>query len=249
MDRERAERKYVQDIFETLQFLEIPWHDGPRCFEEFEAKYSQVHRLPLYNAALQHLRDSGQLFACNCSRTQIAAAGTGGYPGTCRDKGIPLDTENVSWRLRTDDRQLTVQQFDGTQTVSRLADTMRDFIVRKKDGFPAYQLSSLVDDLHFGIDLIVRGDDLWDSTLAQLYLSSLFSENKFKHTVFHHHALLKTGTGEKLSKTAGDISVQHLRKEGKGSIDIYTIIGQMLVSNRRINSYTELASLVLGSMN
>lgn len=249
MDRERAEPKYVQDIFETLQFLEIPWHDGPRSFEEFEAKYSQVHRLPLYNAALQHLRDSGQLFACNCSRTQIAAAGPGGYPGTCRDKGIPLDIENVSWRLRTDDRQLAVKHFDGTHTISSLPDTMRDFIVRKKDGFPAYQLSSLVDDLHFGIDLIVRGEDLRDSTLAQLYLSSLLPENRFKDTTFYHHALLKTTTGEKLSKTAGDISVQYLRKEGKSSIEVYTMIEQMLGAKLRINSYTELASLVLGSMN
>jgi glutamyl-tRNA synthetase len=247
VDRERTEKRYVQDIFNTLNFMEIPWGAGPSSLEEFEAGYSQMHRLPLYNSALLNLRNSGQLFACNCSRAQVAAAGTKGYPGTCRDRGIPLDAENVNWRLRTDDRQLSMKQLNGTHTVSQLPDEVRDFVVRKKDGFPGYQLSSLVDDLHFGIDMVVRGEDLWASTLAQLYLSALLPPNTFKDIVFHHHRLLTADSGEKLSKTAGDISVQFLRKEGKSKSDIYTAIGQTLGSDRHMNNYVELASLVLGT--
>ena len=34
MDRERVEKEYVQDIFDTLEFLELPWDEGPRNVEE-----------------------------------------------------------------------------------------------------------------------------------------------------------------------------------------------------------------------
>lgn len=245
MDRERTVHKYVQDIFDTLGFMDIPWHEGPRDVAEFEAGYSQVHRQPLYNAALQHLREGGYLFACDCSRSQIAAAGTKGYPGTCRDKGIPLDARNVSWRLRTDDRQLIVKHPDGSGIVSQLQDSVRDFVIRKKDGLPAYQLTSVVDDLHFGIDLVVRGEDLWDSTLAQLYLSTLLPDNTFRDTAFYHHPLLESDKGEKLSKTAGDVSVQYLRNEGIERAEIYRLIAGKVGLADDVSTYRDLAEGLL----
>lgn len=40
LDRERADRLYVQDIFDTLNFLEIPWDEGPRDYEEYKSDWS-----------------------------------------------------------------------------------------------------------------------------------------------------------------------------------------------------------------
>ncbi len=73
LDRQRAQPAYIQDIFDTLEFLELPWHEGPRSVEEFEQQYSQVHRLPLYRQALEELKDKGAVFACDCSRSQMLA--------------------------------------------------------------------------------------------------------------------------------------------------------------------------------
>jgi glutamyl-tRNA synthetase len=186
--------------------------------------------MDMYLAALQALRDQGVLFACDCSRAQIArAAIDGGYPGTCRDKGLSLDAPDVSWRVRTDlFRELKVRGVEGAVFSETLDRSMKDFVIRKKDGFPAYQLTSIIDDLHFGVDLIVRGQDLWPSTLAQIYLSGLLPGGEiFSDAGFYHHALLEEG-GMKLSKSEGAMSVQFLRREGRTVDEIYGLIGQMM---------------------
>jgi len=230
LDRERVDERYVQDIFDTLGFLGLSWDEGPLGLAEFEAVWSQVHRMDMYAAALQALREQGLLFACNCSRAQVArAAAGGGYPGTCRDKGLSLDAPDVSWRVRTEmSKELKVRRLEGGVFSGRLDGSMKDFVVRKRDGFPAYQLTSITDDLHFGVDLIVRGQDLWPSTLAQRYLAGLLPGGGFFEDVcFYHHALLEEG-GAKLSKSAGAMSVQFLRREGKTVDEIYGLIGQLM---------------------
>lgn len=230
LDRDRVDARYVQDIFETLDFLGIRWDEGPRDILEFEAMWSQVHRMGLYREALSVLRSRGDLFACNCSRAQIARdVMKGGYPGTCRDKGLSLDAPDVSWRVRTDmTKDLRVRLPEGDVFAGGLDPGMKDFVVRKKDGFPAYQLTSLVDDLHFGVDLIVRGQDLWPSTLAQQYLAGLLpGGGTFAEACFYHHLLLEEG-GHKLSKSEGAAAIGVLRRERKTAADIYGMIGQWM---------------------
>ena len=121
---------------------------------------------------------------------------------------------------------------------------MNDFIVRKKDGFPAYQLISILDDSFYGIDLIVRGDDLWPSTLAQIYLSSFIPDNTFPATTFYHHPLLTDTEGHKLSKSEGATSVHHLRQQHKTPADIYTLIAGILNINAAPKSWEELVALL-----
>lgn len=226
LDRQRVQPAYVKDIFETLRFMEIPWQQGPRDYTAFEREYSQLHRLPLYNTALEQLREKDVLFACNCSRTQLQSAVA--YPGTCMHKAIPLTAEQVNWRLKTDAHNtIRMRTMDETMDV-RLPDAMQDFVVRKKDGYAAYQLASVVDDLYFGVDFIVRGKDLLDSTLAQLYLAAQLPANQFAATCFYHHVLLAAGGAAKLSKSAGATSVKYLRESGKKARDIYAMIAAML---------------------
>jgi glutamyl/glutaminyl-tRNA synthetase len=242
LDRDRVNRKYVQDIFDTLNFLEIPWDEGPRNYDEYEKEYSQQHRMPLYSQALKQLQDEGQVFACECSRAQIASMHTdGAYPGTCRDRHIPLDKPGVSWRLYTptEQQQAVKTLFEGT-IMKTLPSSMKDFIVRKKDGHPAYQLTSVVDDQYFGVDLVVRGEDLWPSTVAQFYLSGLLPGNTFRHSTFHHHTLLQAPSGGKLSKSAGATSIQFLRKEGRTKEDIFTLIARMLGINEPVLDFQSL---------
>jgi len=226
LDRVRVQPEYIRDIFDTLEFMGIRWHEGPGGAQEFEERWSQVHRMALYQQALRSLRDQGAVYACDCSRTQILQADpTGTYHGRCRDRGLSLDAPDVNWRLRTTaDVPLLIETPD--QPIRALLPAeQQDFVVRKKDGFPAYQLTSLIDDVHFGVDFIVRGTDLWASTLAQQYLAGVLGLESFQRATFHHDALL-TVAGRKLSKSAGDTSIQHLRKAGRTREDIYQLIGQ-----------------------
>jgi glutamyl/glutaminyl-tRNA synthetase len=235
LDRERVSRDYVEDIFETLTFLGIPWDEGPRNFAEYERVYSQVHRLELYREALQQLRAEGKLFACDCSRATILRESPEGvYPGTCRDRGLSLDGEGCSWRIRTEGAVLP----EGVA----LPAEMTDFVVRRKDGCPAYQLTSILDDLYYGIDLVVRGEDLWPSTLAQQWLAGQLGRSAFGGIGFFHHPLLMAAKGEKLSKSAGADSVHYLRRQGLGPSQVYGMIVRMLGMDFRADSWEELAA-------
>jgi len=246
LDRDRVNREYVQDIFDTLNFLEIPWDEGPRNYNEYESEYSQLHRMELYQNALLQLKASGQVFACACSRAKVRRnSGDDVYPGTCRDKAIPLNAKEVNWRLKTNGAQeVQVNSLQEGLFKTTLPANMQDFIILKKDGFPAYQLTSVIDDLHFGVDLIVRGQDLWPSTLAQIYLSSQLKADDFQNCTFHHHALLTEASGVKLSKSAGDTSVKYLRGLGKKPVEVYTEIGKMSGFKEQVNNWWELAALM-----
>jgi glutamyl-tRNA synthetase len=229
LDRERVQKAYVQDIFDTLHFLDIPWHEGPRNYDEYEQQYSQVHRMRLYNDALEQLKASGAVFACNCSRAQVLQQHPSGiYQGTCLHKHLPFDTTDVCWRLHTRvEEHIPVKDLGGNTVPSAFPAAMQYFVVRKKDGYPAYQLASVIDDLHLGIDMVVRGADLRDSTLAQQYLAQKLQLHAFGDIAFHHHPLMMDTGSKKLSKSDGATSVQYLRRQGKKASDIYAMVSNM----------------------
>jgi len=237
LDQARVNKEYIHDIFDTLNFLEIPWDEGPRNAKEFEESYSQLHRMDLYNAALKQLADGGFVFSCTCSRKQTDC--------TCMDKQIPLATENASWRLITGGYpKLSVKNYNGEIIKAALPAEMQNFIVKKKDGFPAYQLTSVIDDLFYGVDLIVRGDDLWPSTLAQHELALALSKNAFGDIAFYHHPLLMEASGKKLSKSAGATSVKYLRESGKKAEDVYQLIASIVGINETIAGWRSLAAIM-----
>ena len=222
LDRERANQLYVQDIFDTLNFLKIPYDEGPRDANDFESNYSQLHRMGQYRRALDKLHDDGLIYACTCSRKQISNC-------ACYVKHIPLTTPGASWRLITNNDVLAVKDYNGNAIQAALPDDMKNFIVKKKDGFPAYQLTSVIDDLLFGVDLIVRGEDLWPSTLAQHALASALGRgDDFGAISFYHHPLIIDAAGEKLSKSAGATSIKYLRGNGKTPAEIWGLIGACL---------------------
>jgi len=220
LDRERTQQQYVEDIFDTLHFLQVEWEEGPKNYAEYESAWSQKHRLHLYETALEQLSAEGLVYACTCSRTQLQRATT--YNCICRERYLPLETPNTCWRLITNTMlSLTVKTLAGETITTQLPPAMQSFVVRKKDGNPAYQLTSLIDDEYFGVDAIVRGQDLWDCTLAQQYLAQLLGKPFFQGITFYHHPLVMDAGGHrKLSKSAGATSIRHLRMEGKSREDV-----------------------------
>jgi glutamyl-tRNA synthetase len=244
LDRARVSPEYLTDIFDTLRFLEIPWDEGPQNINDFEANFSQVHRMDLYNEALEQLAAYGFVFACTCSRKQLGETGS----CACVDKQIPLNTAETSWRLRSEHAAvLQVKAYNGTIIQTQLPAEMENLVVRKKDGFPAYQLTSVIDDLFYGVDLIVRGEDLWASTLAQVQLAAVLDKPVFNDTVFYHHPLLLEGPGKKLSKSAGSTSVRYLRQQGRSAADVFGLISDLLGLPGRVNNWQQLAGLILSS--
>ncbi|WP_214072815.1 glutamate--tRNA ligase family protein [Mucilaginibacter sp. dw_454] len=241
LDQQRVNHLYVQDIFDTLNFLEIPWDEGPRNVIEYHDEWSQLHRMDMYDDALQQLAEQRGVFACKCSRSQLQGDS---YPGNCINKSLPLDTPETAWRLYTDDRPIDLKTLTDGITTIRLPETMKNFVVKKKDNFPAYQLASIVDDLHFGVDLVIRGEDLFPSTLAQLFLADVLGVTAFANTTFHHHPLLMEDDDKKLSKSAGSTSIKYLREQGRTAAEVYQNIVSMLGILTPVRSFKELEQLL-----
>jgi glutamyl-tRNA synthetase len=241
LDRDRYRPEYVQDIFDTLDFLEIQIDQGPKNLIEMESTCSQVHRLPIYTEALEQLKQKKLTFACTCTRAQILQIDpTGVYLGQCLDRRLSLDREQVAWRINTLDADfLQFQEYPQQAKSSILPEEATCYVVRKKDGLPAYQLCSLIDDLHFGVDLIVRGQDLYPSTLAQLDLARLLGKDTFSQTTFFHHSLLKSLDQKKLSKSAGSSSIKTLREEGKYLSDLFLLLGKSLGLKEELRSFED----------
>jgi glutamyl-tRNA synthetase len=230
LDNSRFRPEYLQDIFDTLEFMGIDFDEGPRNPADFHLHYSQHLRLPCYYEMLDQLAQQDLLYACPCSRKQIEAVSPRRlYPLTCRHAHLPLQTPNAAWRIRIpEDMVITFHdQLLGTSTVP-LAEAMPDFVVRRKDGIPAYQLASLSDDLQMGVNLIVRGEDLLPSTAAQLLLAQQTGATDFTNAQFVHHPLLRTSDGSKLSKSDGALSVTEMRRAGLKPEELWRKLAYMV---------------------
>lgn len=246
VDKDRVKTKFIQDVFDNLDFLELPYDLGPKNVADFKANFSQTKRLDLYVKGLEILKENKKLFACDCSRKKIEKLNPKGYyTGFCRNRNLLFDQKEVAWRLMADIHQdIRFNDLNDGHLIGKLPGILTDFIVRKKDGLPAYQLTSVIDDLHFGVDLIVRGKDLWGSTLGQVFLSESLEPNTFSQNTFYHHPLIHDPNHQKLSKSAGATSIQFLRKSGKKKEDVFQLIGDWLGVKGKINSLDEFGKFV-----
>lgn len=246
LDTARLRPEYLDDIFASLEWLGLDWDTGPRDAADFRANHSQALRLGDYRAALERLAasdagaDGPLVYPCGCSREQAkrdsAAAGMPGqYAGTCRNARIPWERAafpgeaarpgegrggDLHLRARVPgDARVAFRSADGSERVALPGRGMGDFVVWQKNGLPAYQLASVVDDEKLGIDLVVRGMDLLPSTGAQLWMAEHLGAEEFRNAAFRHHPLFLGPDGGKLSKSAGAESLQALRARGD-SVDL-----------------------------
>jgi glutamyl-Q tRNA(Asp) synthetase len=162
----------------------------------------QSHRGDAYRAALERLLASGQAFACQCSRSALAADGTGGLHRSCPPGAHRPDP---AVRLRVPDG-VTVAFDDAIQGrfAQDVAATVGDFVLRRADGPWAYQLAVVVDDAAQGITDVVRGADLLDSTPRQVLLQRALGLPTPRYA---HLPLVVDADGRKLSKSAAAVPV------------------------------------------
>lgn len=150
----------------------------------------QSTRHDAYHSAINSLLNAGLAYPCACSRKDIPASGV--YPGTCRD-GIKGEKTPRSVRFRAD----SVATGFNDRLQGYVAGTVGDFVIKRADGFFAYQLAVVVDDEYQGITQVVRGADLLDSTARQIALQKALG---YKSPDYMHLPVAISREGKKLSK-------------------------------------------------
>ena len=159
----------------------------------------QQDRIDLYNQILDQLAAQDDLYGCVCSRKQLA--GYSAYPNTCRDRKLSLRGHAV--RLRVSNDILCFHDLLQGQVCEDLSKTTGDFVLRRRDGIISYQLAVVVDDHLQGISHIVRGADLLDNTVRQIWLRQCLRATTSKpiiEPVYAHIPLAMNAQGQKLSK-------------------------------------------------
>lgn len=216
-DRERCQPRYETGILDDLDWLGfVPDIYPTGAYRAGRCEGRQSDRDAVYREAARVLTEQGRLYACACTRRELGTFdGVAGierpYPGTCRERGLPL-TGGCGWRVRLDD---TVEPFVdallGPQ-VQRPAAQCGDLLIRDRRGNWTYQFAVTVDDHEQQIDLVVRGRDLLESTGRQIQLARLLGRTT--PPAFMHHRLVMKTPDQKLSKTDGDAGVRGLRAAG-----------------------------------
>ena len=221
-DRQRARPELERRLLDDLDWLGFSADVYPSaCYRREACEGRQSERDAIYRAALSPFIHAGLIYGCDCTRRQSGSAAESQverpYPGTCRTRGIPPG-DGVGWRLKIepgteefDDGLLGPQQQDPSLQCG-------DLLLRDRLGNWTYQCAATIDDTVQGVTLVIRGQDLLESTGRQLRLARLLG--RAAPPIFVHHSLVMKSATQKLSKSDGDSGVRDLRAAGWSPADV-----------------------------
>jgi glutamyl-tRNA synthetase len=215
-----ADRQAIAD----LEWLGLTYDAGP----VYQSQNVQLHR-----QAIERLIGLRRAYPCICSRSDIDRAasaphaddGSAVYPGTCRDRFGTIEearrflsNATAPWRepsIRFDTRGCNIRfsdRFVGEIEID-VANRLGDFVIQKSDGTPSYQLATVIDDASAGVNLVVRGDDLLDSTPRQIALYQAL-DLADRIPTYIHLPLVVGPDGRRLAKRHGDTRISRYRDLG-----------------------------------
>ena len=232
LDAGRCRPEFAEAAIADLRWLGLKWTEGPDLGGT-HAPYVQSQRLSWFRDVWQRLQATGAIYPCEKSRKDVERSLTAPhaeddaepiFPPTLRPPlGAGHDAREpgpTNWRFRVPDGEAITfnDALQGTQTFVAGRD-FGDFLVWRKDGFPAYELAVVADDHAMGITEVVRGEDLLLSTARQLLLYRALAWNA---PAWAHAPLIVDAEGRRLAKRTAGLSIRDLRAKGKTPEEVLT---------------------------
>ena len=243
IDTQRCTPPLAAAVLDDLAWLGFAW-TGPVL--------RQSARFAAYAEALERLARRGLLFACFCTRGDVARAiegrigwprdpdGSPLYPGTCRHLGGRVRAarvaQGVPHALRLDSARAMatlaapldwLEYGEGTTARRIVAEPAAwgDAVLRRKDIPASYHVAVTLDDSEQGVTDVVRGADLHAATSLHRLLQHLLGWTAPR---YHHHRLVRGDVGQKLSKSEGARALATLRADGISPADVRALLDTMM---------------------
>ncbi|MDP9195290.1 MAG: glutamate--tRNA ligase [Pseudomonadota bacterium] len=245
-DLERSREEYALGIERDLTWLGLTWDRFAR----------QSDRTARYVEVIEQLKAAGRIYACYETEEELEIrrrimTGQGKPPVydraalnlTAADHArFAAEGKKPHWRfllkhepIAWDDLVRGSQKFEGA--------SLSDPVVVREDGYILYSLSSVIDDLDFGITHIIRAEEHTTNTASQI---QMFQAIAGRVPQFAHLPLLSGSTGEKLSKRTGSLSIAQLRDEmGIEAMAIKSLLARVGTSDP-VEPRTSDADLIAG---
>ncbi|MCC6008742.1 MAG: glutamate--tRNA ligase [Rhodobacteraceae bacterium] len=225
-DPERSRPEYADAIREDLTWLGLGWDREER----------QSARLDRYEAAAERLRETGRLYECFETPTELDLKRKRqlamGRPPVYDRAALRLDEAEKArlraerggyWRFRLD--QSRIEWEDGILgPVSIDAASVSDPVLIRADGQVLYTLASVVDDVEMEVSHVVRGSDHVTNTATQIQIIGALGATP---PAFAHHSLLTGAQGEALSKRLGTLSLRDLRARGIAPAALLSLMARL----------------------
>ncbi len=236
IDGTRCRPEYESALYEDLSWIGLEWEKPVR---------RQSDHLEDYDAILERLHERGLLYPCFCTRKDIAAEiaksntaphGPDGplYPGLCRhlsdeerqkrfSLGVPyalrLDMQKA---LKTVSMDKLVFRESGKGLIQCDPARFGDVVLARKETPTSYHLAVTLDDALQGVNLVVRGQDLFEATYVQRLLQALLN---LPTPDYLHHGLVSDAKGKRLAKRDKASTIRSLRDNGYTPDEVRKLAG------------------------
>jgi len=232
LDASRCRSEFAEAALTDLRWLGLDWQEGPDVGGPVEP-YVQSQRQPWFAEVWRRLHASGSIYPCDKSRQDVARALTAPHAEDDAEPLFPpalrppagqgreaLAPGGQNWRFRVPDGETVTftDALQGPQAFVAGRD-FGDFLVWRRDGFPAYELAVVADDHAMGITEVVRGADLLLSTARQLLVYRALG---WTAPTWAHAPLVVDAAGRRLAKRTAGLSIRELRAAGRSPAEVLT---------------------------
>ncbi|MDR0314202.1 MAG: glutamate--tRNA ligase [Treponema sp.] len=270
-DRTRCEQQYVQNLYDTFDWLGFRWDEGPDLGGPY-APYIQSERSALYKKYADELIEKGLAYYCFCTAERIDAvrkereaahSSETGYDRLCRN----IPREEAARRVAAGEAhtvrlKIPLAESGGPSPKTEFCDHILgniewknddinpDPVLLKSDGFPTYHLANVVDDHLMGITHVMRAQEWLPSTPLHVIMYKAFG---WDHPEYCHLPMVMGLDGKKLSKRHGSTSIDEFRLQGylpEALINYVAMVGCSYEEGKDIYTLEELADcFTLGKLN
>lgn len=250
-DHGRCRKHFEIETLKDLAWLGFMADEGVNSTDHV-SDFRQSDCPDVYRDGLENLKKRSHVYGCRCSRKTIieqqqGAAETAGdirYPGVCRDLNLPFDAD-TGVRVQIANEDLTFDDIFCGPTSQNPARQCGDVLLRDRSGNWTYQFCVVLDDLRQGVNLVVRGQDLLNSTGRQMALIQMLGG---KPPVYAHHPLVTDNDGRKLGKRFFSDAIAARREAGE---DPRLVLGDAayhvgLIQTPRPIRVEDIAGLIFG---